>query len=248
MPGSLELLADTVTAADAVALAASLEIDGSRVQALAVLGSEHPARDAFRASFELIGASALASVLRGFAVSRESSRTDVRPVWSGPTFQGDGDHTTAALAHLVDEATTDVFASTYSAADHSPFVDALWRAIGRGVDVTMLVDTMERAKTASALQKRLFGARFLTYRPAGGAYGLQHSKVLIVDSRVALVTSANLSRAAAHRNLEAGVLIRDAAFASGLRQRFRQLAQTPTIVALPSPAIPSTASMDTGDA
>ncbi|GAB3796028.1 hypothetical protein GCM10028798_05600 [Humibacter antri] len=229
-------LAACVTAPVAVALASSLEIDGSLTQALSVLGADHPARDAFRSGFELLGAASLAAVLRGYALSRETSRTDIRPVWSGPTFPGDGDHTTAALAHLADEATTDIFASTFSATLDSAFIDALWRAIARGVDVTMLVDsTVNDGATAAALQKRLFGARFLGYRPAGGGYGVQHAKVMIVDSAVALVTSANLSIAAAQSNLEAGVLIRDTAFATGMRQRFRSLAQTPAIFAL-SPA------------
>ncbi len=96
--------------------------------------------------------------------------------------------------------------------------------------MTVLLDSSERmASTAAMLMKKLDGARFLTYVPEG-SYGLQHSKVVIVDSAAALVTSANLSGAAAHRNLEVGVLVRDPEFASKLRQRFQALASQKTLV------------------
>lgn len=229
-----EQLAAALTAPTARAVAASLEIDHSLRMGLAALGAEHPARAAFTACFDTFGAIPLAQVLRAFASSRDGSRTDLRPVWSGPTFDGDGDHTTAALANLIDGATTDVFASTYSATNDSPFVHSLWRAIGRGVAVSLLVDSsVKGGATAKLLQRRLAGAQFLTYVPSPpGSYGAQHSKVIIIDSTIAFITSANLSGAAAHRNLEAGVVISDPTFASNLRQRFARLAQTPAVVAL----------------
>jgi phosphatidylserine/phosphatidylglycerophosphate/cardiolipin synthase-like enzyme len=46
---------------------------------------------------------------------------------------------------------------------------------------------------------------------------------VIVDSRSAFITSANLSIAGAGRNLEAGVIIHHAEFASRMRQRFTKL-------------------------
>lgn len=74
------------------------------------------------------------------------------------------------------------------------------------------------------LKNKLKGAKFYKYVPKNGTYGVQHSKVIIVDSKLALVTSANLSKAGAEKNLEAGVLVRNPRFASQLRSRFRQLA------------------------
>jgi phosphatidylserine/phosphatidylglycerophosphate/cardiolipin synthase-like enzyme len=175
-------------------------------------------------------ATLLASVLRGFAAVGDVSPNSPRAVWSGPSFAGDSDHTTAAVAHLIDEALVDVFASTFSATIESPFVEALWRAISRGVSVTVLIDGGEKmSPTAAMLKHKLNGARFLTYVP-DGSFGLQHSKVIIVDSIAAFVTSANLSTAAVEKNLEVGVLLRDAAFASKLRQRFGALHGTGAIV------------------
>jgi phosphatidylserine/phosphatidylglycerophosphate/cardiolipin synthase-like enzyme len=221
---TLALLAKTLTASQATSIAASLEIDGRLDNALAAFPhSAHPAVGLLDdALTELGDASILASVLRGFA-SAATVANPPRAVWSGPTFDGDSDHTTSAVAHLIDDATEDVFASTFSATLGSPFVEALWRAIARGVSVTVLVEASRMKETVAKLQQFLSGATFLAYVPPFGDYGIQHSKVVIVDSSIALISSANFSDAAAHRNLEAGVLIRDPVFASGVRQRFASL-------------------------
>jgi phosphatidylserine/phosphatidylglycerophosphate/cardiolipin synthase-like enzyme len=231
-------LAKVLSPTQATSVAASIEIDGRLDYAVATLpGSSHPAASCLKAALEALGSPAvLASVLRGFAAAGAKAPNPPRAVWSGPSFDGDSDHTTAAVAYLIDEATEDVFASTFSASLGSPFVDALWRAIARGVAVTVLIDGSEKMTvTAAKLVNKLDGARFLIYVPEG-SFGLQHSKVVIVDSAIAFVTSANLSEAAAYRNLETGVVVRDTDFASKLRQRFRMLESLKTLVDFPDQA------------
>ena len=226
MADALVRLAEVLSPTQATTIAASLELDSRLDKATATLpGSGHPAAPILGAALKQLGSAALlAAVLRGYAAAGLKAPKPPRAVWSGPSFDGDSDHTTAAVAHLIDEAKEDVFASTFSATLGSPFVEALWRAIARGVTVTVLVDGSEKMSgTATKLKKKLEGALFLTYVP-DGVFGLQHSKVVIVDSAAALVTSANLSEAAAYLNLEVGVLVRDPEFASKLRQRFRTLA------------------------
>ena len=51
-----------------------------------------------------------------------------------------------------------------------------------------------------------------------------HAKCIVVDRRVALVTSANFTEAAQERNIEVGVLIRSRAFAEQLAEHFEVLA------------------------
>jgi len=218
-------LAQALTPSQATGIAASLEIDGRLDYAVSALPDRsHQAVGLLSEALSVLGdAALLAAVVRGFAAAATSVPNPPRAVWSGPTFQGDSDHTTAAVAHLIDEATEDVFASTFSATLGSPFVDALWRAIARGVTVTVLVEATKMKDTVAALQQALTGASFLGYVVPAGEYGIQHSKVVIIDSSIALMTSANFSDAAAHRNLEAGVLIRDPEFASKVRQRFTSL-------------------------
>lgn len=224
MPDPFVELGRLLPPAVALKVASSLEIDGRLTKALDKLPASSPAADPLKVGFQAVGAAALASVLRGFAAAAGANGTDLRPVWSGPTFDGDGDHTTSAIAHLIDDAKYDVFASTFSATPDSEFVKAMWRAIARGVRTTLLVDSkIKDGQTAEMLQQKLTGARFWTYVHPDGGYSAQHSKVVIVDSRSAFVTSANLSTAGAERNLEAGVIIHDAALASRMRQRFTKL-------------------------
>lgn len=233
MAHSFFALASSLSSATALKVASSLEIDGRLSKALDKLPAGSPATGPLNAAYEAVGAAVLADVLRGFAVAAQSNATDIRAVWSGPTFAGDGDHTTAAVAHLIDRANEDVFASTFSATPDSEFVKALWRAIARGVHTTLLVDSeLNGGQTAEMLRAKLTGARFWTFKAPDGQYARQHSKVVIVDSRSALVTSANLSTAAAERNLEAGVLVHDAEFASHLRQRFTKLWESSAITDL----------------
>lgn len=238
MADALLQLAQALSASQATSIAASLEIDGRLDRATSFLSdSSGAAVELLGQALSLLGDSAiLASVLRGYASASGRAPAPPRAVWSGPSFPGDGDHTTAAVAHLVDEAKEDVLASTYSASIDSPFVQALWRAIARGVSVTLVLEGSKMAETAIQLQDKLQGARFLKYVPPNRQYGLQHSKVVIVDSALALVTSANFSDAAAHRNLEAGVLIRDPLFASKLRQRFTSLHKSGSLKDLQSNA------------
>lgn len=223
--GPVAELSKYLDAPTALALASSLEIDGVKSKALELIPAGHKATNSFNICFDIFGPESLVLVLRGIAQALSSSDSEIHAVWSGPTFDGDGDHTTKALAHLIDEANEDVFASTYSATADSDFVNALWRAVARSVKVTVLLDAkIQEGATAEMLKNKLKGAKFYKYVPKSGSYGVQHSKVIIVDSKLALVTSANLSKAGAEKNLEAGVLVRNPRFASQLRSRFRQLA------------------------
>lgn len=222
MAGAIEKLAMAISPSLALKLASSLEIDGNLAKASAKLSSG-PSQSLLAECFAALGGANLAAVLRGFSAAAKANGTDLRAVWSGPTFAGDADHTTAAIAHLIDEATEDVFASTYSASSNSAYMQALWRAVARGVKTTVLVDVkLNDGKTAAWMQQKLHGARFLGFKP-GPLGGVQHSKVVVVDSSAAFITSANLSEAAHEKNLEAGVIIRDPDFASSVRQRYATL-------------------------
>lgn len=236
MAEAIEKLARAISPSLALKLASSLEIDGSLAKASAKLPTGL-SQAALAECFAVLGAANLAAMLRGFSAAAKANGTDLRAVWSGPSFAGDGDHTTAAIAHLIDEATEDVFASTYSASSHSAYVQSLWRAVARGVKTTILVDTtLNDGRTAAWMQEKLRGARFLGFKP-GPLGGVQHSKVVVVDSSTAFITSANLSEAAHEKNLEAGVIIRDPDFASSVRQRYSTLLSEGHLYPLKAPAV-----------
>lgn len=78
---------------------------------------------------------------------------------------------------------------------------------------------------------------FLYYDPRSLATGEDratwHAKVVVIDEETSFVTSANFTRWAQERNVEAGVLIRNASFARQLRQQFDSLVQSRAVIEVP---------------
>jgi cardiolipin synthase A/B len=101
------------------------------------------------------------------------------------------------------------------------FRRALRRAAQRGVKVRLLlqgkIDYRVAALAARALYNELQanGVRIFEYTPA-----FLHAKVALVDSDWATVGSSNIDPLSLLLNLEANVVVRDAAFAQTLAQRF----------------------------
>jgi len=60
-----------------------------------------------------------------------------------------------------------------------------------------------------------------------------HAKVVVVDEEQSFVTSANFTEWAQQRNVEAGVLIRNAAFGRQLCQQFESLVQSRAVLEVP---------------
>lgn len=68
--------------------------------------------------------------------------------------------------------------------------------------------------------------------PGHGPRACLHAKVIVRDDAQTLITSANLTEAAQERNIEAGVLIDDAAFARGVVSQFERLVGAAVLVRL----------------
>jgi phosphatidylserine/phosphatidylglycerophosphate/cardiolipin synthase-like enzyme len=66
-------------------------------------------------------------------------------------------------------------------------------------------------------------ATVLRTRPLGGRPTRNHSKVVSVDHRFLLVTSANFSWSAEYGNLQLGVLIDNVALAEAVENKMRQV-------------------------
>lgn len=62
-----------------------------------------------------------------------------------------------------------------------------------------------------------------------------HAKCVVVDRRVALVTSANFTEAAQERNIEAGVIVRSQRFAARLADHFAGLVDAAVLRRVPLP-------------
>ncbi|MEU8242243.1 DISARM system phospholipase D-like protein DrmC [Actinoplanes missouriensis] len=157
--------------------------------------------------------------LRGLAAGREQASAAVRieSVWSGPSTHPVPVRSTAqVLVDLVGEAHHELLLMTYSAKEHAPLKAALTAALARGVDVTVVVETLtgsggalsgsEPAKAFDGLP----GLRMWHWpvEKRDEEYAKMHAKIAVADRRVLLVSSANLTHSGVHRNIEAGLLVR----------------------------------------
>ena len=139
-------------------------------------------------------------------------QTELTPVWTGPESEGrHGRLTLAVVADLIDEARQEILLASYATIPGDTIQDALEDAADRGVGITLLLERNAdnpnfsgRGDSFPGLTRRQL-AWPADERPAGAS---MHAKVLVVDRRIALVGSANLTGSALERNLECGLLVR----------------------------------------
>lgn len=166
-----------------------------------------------------VPAAEAAAYLRGLAAghAQRSAAMRVESVWSGPSSHPVPVRATAqVLVELVAEANHELVLMTYSAKPHPPLLAALAAALGRGVGVTVVVETLAGAGSAlgGAEPAEAFasvpGVQLwhwpVDQRPGQGAK--MHAKIAVADRRVLLVSSANLTQSGVARNIEAGLLVR----------------------------------------
>ena len=179
------------------------------------------------------------------AVEQANART-VKPdlVWSGQEVPGVAARQTASVFdEVIRTAERTLWVSTYAFFDGPQVFAALAERLDRLPDlkVTLLLNIQRHhsdTTTADQLVRR-FADRFWTddwpgdrrpdvyYDPraveARGSGGVLHAKAVVADSRTLFVTSANLTDAALHRNIELGVLLRDRTLAMTAESQFRGL-------------------------
>jgi hypothetical protein len=173
-------------------------------------------------------------------------------VWSDLDVQGSRD-TAIVCSELFRNAERDVLVSTFNLGHRSkdgeakgnPVLLPLARRMVEAPDlhVRLFVNLRRQGRTAHApaeeveeafaawfrkevwpwesLPEVYFDPRSLDAR--GDERACLHAKCVVVDDARALVTSANLTEAAHGRNIEAGVLLDDPAFATSLRKQFESL-------------------------
>ncbi|QFY12952.1 endonuclease [Nonomuraea phyllanthi] len=161
----------------------------------------------------------LAAYLRGLAAGLEAQadRVRVEAVWTGPrTLPVPVRATGNVLTEVVSEARHELAMMTYSAKPYEPVLAALAEAVGRGVTVTVVVETL--AGAGSAMSGGEPAAAFasvagieLWHWPLGkreepGAK--MHAKLAVADRRTLLISSANLTQSGVAKNIEAGLLVR----------------------------------------
>lgn len=149
----------------------------------------------------------------GVATARQRAELRIDVVWTGPESPTATSRLTSeAIATVLDEARREILLVGYAVQNEPRVTTALHGAADRGVDITLLIERSADNPRYAGSGEAFMGlrARRLAWRaasrPSGGA--ALHAKVLVVDRRVALVGSANITGWALERNLECGILIR----------------------------------------
>jgi len=166
-----------------------------------------------------LAGSEAAAYLRGYVAAQLRARDaiQVRTVWSGPSTPGVPVRATAqVLVDVIDEARDELLAMTYAARPYRALTRALTEATARGVRVHVVVETLAGARgllsghEPACAFTSVPGLRLWHWvrEPVTRFVPRQHAKLAVADRQVLFLGSANLTEAAARRNIEAGVLVR----------------------------------------
>lgn len=215
---SLADLGKFLTAQEAEGIATLLEADEHVNTALKEVGSARRHEATALMSAAGLGherAEISAAVLRGIAGAKSVIRRAV-PVWTMPGGAAATGHLTSELHHLVSNARVSVTCATYNFSATS----AMWNALGvasstPGVAVCVYLDSGKG--NTQAVSAQLPGATI--YRSAalpGGKQVVSHTKFVVIDHELVLLTSANFSFSAENTNVELGVLIQDSGLARSI--------------------------------
>lgn len=198
------------------------------------------ARAPLRRLIAVLPADVAAAALAGAAASHRAAvasaeRIDI--VWTGPpTVAVPARPTEAVVDDLIANAREHITLATYSAGHVADIVQRLNARRRDGVDIRLV---LEIARTDGTGPDSL--ADFAAIAPyvttliwprqsrEGGDWSNMHVKVLIQDDTAALVTSANISKAARSHNMELGVLITGPVTPAALRAHFDELAERRTL-------------------
>jgi phosphatidylserine/phosphatidylglycerophosphate/cardiolipin synthase-like enzyme len=211
-------LGEYLTASEAEALAVLLEAGEHTAHALLAVGAARRERAA-----ELLASAGLGhaepalstAVLRAIAGAKAAHRQLV-PVWTMPGNEATIGHLTSEFHRVVNAARVSVTCATYNFSENSN----MWAVLKNiseqpGVTVCVYVDADKGDPCGVKAQL----PRATVYRSAqlpDGSSIVSHTKFIIVDHEVLLLTSANFSYSAENRNVEFGLLIQDNGLATSI--------------------------------
>ena len=168
----------------------------------------------------LAGASVAAALRAAAATAAAVQAEDATSlVWTGPTTEVTGLRATrSVLDTLVANAASSLVLVSFVSHDVAELTEGLADAIGRGVEVTLILETPDDPggplavnadhpfapiKATANFYRWPSEAREAFFAPTARL----HAKCVIADRSAALITSANLTSAGINDNLELGVLI-----------------------------------------
>lgn len=186
----------------------------------------------------------LSGALAGSAVAYDAAlrRQNVDVVWTGPESDVETGRLTApVVAELVDDAAREIVIVSFATYDEPRVERALWRAVERGVDITLILERHEDNPAFSGSGEVYPGlrARRLSWPATARRSGASlHAKLIVIDAHTALVGSANLTGRAMVDNLECGILLRGGRQPQEIRDHLFSLMHAGILVAL-APGAPT---------
>lgn len=170
------------------------------------------------------------------AVERVRATQSVDIAWTGPaTPEVPVRLTREVLLEVIRSASNSLILVSFAAYRVADVIDELSVAVGRGVDVRLVLEGAEadggtlRFAASDAFSELGRTVTFyewpLDERPvmAAGSRAAMHAKTAIADEHTALVTSANLTGHAIEANMELGLLVHGGPVPVRLVRHFRQL-------------------------
>jgi phosphatidylserine/phosphatidylglycerophosphate/cardiolipin synthase-like enzyme len=156
------------------------------------------------------------------ALAAKRSRQTAELVWTGPsTPVVPARGTEQVLCDLIRNAERRLTMTSFGIFQVPRLVEELEQSLGRGVALRIVLGDREWHSDQEIDRQRHQLGRAVATRAAllqwpaerrprdeHGYAGLMHVKAAVADSRIAFLTSANLTEAALERNMELGVLIR----------------------------------------
>lgn len=175
----------------------------------------------------------LTTALYGVTLAR---RQTLELVWTGPDSPSPLRRTDQVLLQLIDEATGELLIVAYAVYKIPAVRAALLKAAGRGVRLTLVIESPDPAAGQTAYNNLLaLGPQIaevahvyvwpLHKRPValGGHVGSLHVKCAVADSRALLISSANLTAYALNLNMELGLFVHGGVVPAQVATHFRQL-------------------------
>ena len=169
------------------------------------------------------------------AFTKASNQQSTELVWTGPTTPiVSARRTEQALLQVINAAKHTLFITSFVAYDVSAIVNALIEATGRGVELSMLLESSEDqggniSFDAIGMMRSLVpAARLYAWHDKADSFsgGSVHAKVAVADGTICFITSANLTGHAMEKNMEAGVLISGGHLPRLLDDHLRSLVDT----------------------
>ena len=174
------------------------------------------------------------------ALAAKLSRQTTELVWTGPsTPVVPVRRTEQVLCDLIHGAERRLTMTSFGIFQVPRLVEELEQALVRGVDLRIVLGDRESHSVQEIdRQRQQLGrvvatqATLLQWPPERrprdeqGHAGLMHAKAAVADSRIAFLTSANLTEAALERNIELGVLIRGGGLPAAIDRVFDALLES----------------------